>query len=40
VEKAVLFANNPAAVKSYEEIGFKKIGTYRLALLKQSATKR
>ncbi len=35
VEKAVLFANDPAAVKAYEAIGFKRTGTYRLALLKQ-----
>lgn len=35
VEKAVLFANDPAAVKAYEAIGFKRIGTYRLSLLKK-----
>lgn len=33
VKKAILFTDNPAAVKAYESIGFKKIGHYRLALL-------
>jgi GNAT superfamily N-acetyltransferase len=32
---AILFANNPAAVRSYESIGFKIIGDYRLAILKK-----
>lgn len=36
VKKAVLFTNNPAAVKAYEAIGFKDIGFYRLALLKKA----
>ncbi len=33
--KAILFTDTPAAIKAYEAIGFEKIGTYRLALLKQ-----
>ncbi len=35
VKKAILFSDNPAAIKAYEAIGFKKIGSYRLALLKK-----
>lgn len=35
VKKAILFANDPAAVKAYEAIGFKRTGTYRLALLRK-----
>lgn len=34
INKAILFTLSPAAVKAYESIGFKKIGNYRLALLK------
>jgi GNAT superfamily N-acetyltransferase len=34
-KKAILFADNPPAVKVYEAIGFKIIGDYRLALLKE-----
>lgn len=32
--KAILFTDNPAAIKAYEAIGFRKMGFYRLALLK------
>lgn len=35
VKKAILFTNDPAAIKAYEAIGFEKIGHYCLALLKQ-----
>lgn len=35
VKKAVLFTDNPAAMKAYEAIGFQDIGAYRLALLKE-----
>ncbi|OSQ39056.1 hypothetical protein TMES_08700 [Thalassospira mesophila] len=33
---AVLFTNNPAATRAYDAIGFRAIGSYRLALLAQS----
>ncbi|MDX1924728.1 MAG: GNAT family N-acetyltransferase [Rickettsiaceae bacterium] len=33
IKKAVLFAHNPAAIKAYVSVGFKKIRTYRIALL-------
>lgn len=32
-QTAVLFANNATAAKTYERIGFEKIGRYRIALL-------
>eukprot|EP01124_Arcella_intermedia_P014020 TRINITY_DN20411_c0_g1_i1.p1 TRINITY_DN20411_c0_g1~~TRINITY_DN20411_c0_g1_i1.p1 ORF type:complete len:303 (+),score=66.83 TRINITY_DN20411_c0_g1_i1:64-972(+) len=35
VEKAVLIAVDPAAIKAYQNVGFKRIGSYRLALLKK-----
>lgn len=35
VEKAVLFTDTSAAAKAYESIGFNRIGSYRIALLKQ-----
>lgn len=35
LQKAVLFTDNPAAIKVYQSIGFKNIGDYRLALLKK-----
>jgi GNAT superfamily N-acetyltransferase len=34
-KQAILFTDNPAAIKAYLAIGFKKIGNYRLALLEQ-----
>lgn len=34
-KKAILFTDNPAAIKAYNAIGFKKIGNYRLALLQK-----
>lgn len=34
-KRAILFTDNPAAIKAYLAIGFKKIGNYRLALLKK-----
>ncbi|MEM8731924.1 MAG: GNAT family N-acetyltransferase [Pseudomonadota bacterium] len=33
---AILFANNAAAARAYEAIGFRRIGAYRVALLKSS----
>ena len=36
IRRAILFTNNPHAVKAYFSIGFKKIGYFRLALLKKS----
>jgi GNAT superfamily N-acetyltransferase len=35
-KQAILFTDNPAAIKAYLAIGFKKIGSYRLALLEKS----
>ena len=34
-KKAILFTDNPAAIKIYLAIGFQKIGHYRLALLEK-----
>lgn len=34
-KKAILFTDNPAAIKAYLAIGFKKVGHYRLALLEK-----
>lgn len=39
INTAILFTDNPAAIKAYESIGFKKIGNYRLALLKNEIKK-
>jgi GNAT superfamily N-acetyltransferase len=38
--KALLFTDNPSAIKAYESLGFKPIGDYRLALLKKPLTLR
>ncbi|MEM6496125.1 MAG: GNAT family N-acetyltransferase [Pseudomonadota bacterium] len=35
VERAVLFANNAAAIRSYEAIGFQRIDNYQIAMLKR-----
>lgn len=40
IKKAILFTNNPAAIKAYLAIGFQKIGDYRLALLDQPICKK
>jgi predicted GNAT family acetyltransferase len=34
-KQAILFTDNPAAIKAYLAIGFKKIGNYRLAILEK-----
>lgn len=34
IHRSILFTNNPAAEKAYRSLGYKRIGTYRLALLK------
>jgi predicted GNAT family acetyltransferase len=34
-KQAILFTDNPAAMKAYLAIGFKKIGNYRIALLEK-----
>lgn len=34
VARAILFTQSPAAAKAYETVGFAKIGTYRIALLR------
>ncbi len=38
VKQAVLFANNDAAAKAYEALGFERVGDYRVALLRTPAT--
>lgn len=35
VRTAILFASGPAACRAYESIGFERVGTYSLAILKQ-----
>lgn len=35
VKTAILFASGPAASRAYESIGFRRIGTYALAILKE-----
>lgn len=35
IKKAILFTDNPAAIKAYQAIGFKRISDYRLALLEK-----
>eukprot|EP01124_Arcella_intermedia_P010353 TRINITY_DN16869_c0_g1_i1.p1 TRINITY_DN16869_c0_g1~~TRINITY_DN16869_c0_g1_i1.p1 ORF type:complete len:292 (+),score=55.95 TRINITY_DN16869_c0_g1_i1:57-932(+) len=37
-QKAVLLAQNPAAIKAYLSVGFTKTGSYRIALLKKPTT--
>ena len=37
VRDAILFTDHPAATRAYEAIGFERIGSYRLALLKAPA---
>ena len=38
VETAILFASGPAACRAYEAIGFRRIGAYTLAILKNPIT--
>lgn len=40
VAKALLFTDNPPAVKAYEALGFRRCGSYRLALLRQPVALR
>jgi predicted GNAT family acetyltransferase len=34
VSRAVLFTNNPSAVRTYEAVGFRRTGDYSLVLLR------
>ena len=38
VQTAILFASGPAACRAYEAIGFARVGTYALAILKTPVT--
>ncbi|MEC8040635.1 MAG: GNAT family N-acetyltransferase [Pseudomonadota bacterium] len=38
VKTAILFSNNDAASKAYESIGFQRVGSYRVAVLKEPVT--
>jgi predicted GNAT family acetyltransferase len=38
INTAILFASGPAACRAYEAIGFRRIGSYSLAILKQPIT--
>ena len=38
VREAVLFANNDAAARAYERIGFARVGSYRVAILERQVT--
>lgn len=38
VKKAILFTDNPPAIRAYEAIGFKKIDHFRLAILTKTVT--
>ena len=40
IRTAVLFANNPAAARAYEALGFEHIGGYRVAVLRVPQTAR
>lgn len=37
VKTAILFSNNDAASRAYEAIGFQRVGSYRVAVLKKPA---
>ena len=37
IQKSVLFTDTPAGAKAYKAIGFREVGSYRLALLKNRA---
>jgi len=40
VAKAILFTDNPAAITTYEAIGFRRFGDYRLAMLQRPVDSR